>query len=72
MLGVTAYRQAFDRPRAVLGPQDERGGEARVWVLPNPSGLNAHHTPTSLATLFGELRAAVEAGEAGTPGADGA
>ncbi len=61
VLGITAYRQAFDRPRAVLGPQAERVGDARVWVLPNPSGLNAHHTPASLAALFGELRAAVEA-----------
>lgn len=61
VLGITAYRAAFDRPRAGLGPQDERVGPARVWVLPNPSGLNAHHTPASLAALFGELRAAVEA-----------
>ncbi|MGJ7441081.1 G/U mismatch-specific DNA glycosylase [Aquipuribacter sp. MA13-6] len=61
VLGITAYRQAFDRPKAVLGPQDDPVGDARVWVLPNPSGLNAHHTPTSLAGLFGELRTAVEA-----------
>lgn len=61
VLGITAYRQAFERPKAVLGPQDERVADARVWVLPNPSGLNAHHTPTSLAQLFAELRAAVEA-----------
>lgn len=61
VLGITAYRQAFDRPRAALGPQDEQVGPARVWVLPNPSGLNAHHTPTSLAVLFAELRATVEA-----------
>ncbi|WP_380165190.1 G/U mismatch-specific DNA glycosylase [Jannaschia sp. R86511] len=61
VLGVTAFRQAFGRPRAALGRQDDRVGGSRVWVLPNPSGLNAHHTPASLAQLFGELRAVVEA-----------
>ncbi len=58
-LGVTAYRSAFARPRAVLGRQPERIGPAVTWVLPNPSGLNAHHRPTDLAQLFGELRAHV-------------
>ncbi len=56
VLGVTAYRAAFGEPRAVLGPQDRTLGPARVWVLPNPSGLNAHHQPADLARLFGELR----------------
>ena len=42
VLGVTAYRTAFARPGAVVGPQEEQLGGARVWVLPNPSGLNAH------------------------------
>lgn len=60
VLGITAYREAFQAPKAVLGPQHVRIGGARVWVLPNPSGLNAHHTPASLAQLFAELRAAVE------------
>jgi TDG/mug DNA glycosylase family protein len=59
VLGVTAYRAAFGRPRAVLGPQPDRIGETRVWVLPNPSGLNAHYQLAELARLFGELRAAV-------------
>ena len=58
ILGVTAYRAAFGEPRAVLGPQERRLGPARVWVLPNPSGLNAHHQPADLAHLFGELRVA--------------
>jgi TDG/mug DNA glycosylase family protein len=54
--GVTAYRVAFGRPRAVIGPQDERLGAARLWILPNPSGLNASWTLPKLAEAFGELR----------------
>jgi TDG/mug DNA glycosylase family protein len=61
VLGVGAYRVAFDRPKASIGPQDESVGETRVWVLPNPSGLNAHYQPKDLARLFAELRAAVGA-----------
>jgi TDG/mug DNA glycosylase family protein len=57
VLGVTAYRVAFDAPRATLGEQSEGIGVTRVWVLPNPSGLNAHYTPPALAALFAELRA---------------
>src|SRR4051812_18007901 len=45
MLGVTAYRIGFARPRATFGPQPELLGGVRLWVLPNPSGLNAHYTP---------------------------
>ena len=56
--GVTAYRTAFDRPRAALGPQDERVGPARLWVLPNPSGLNAHATLPKLTQAFRELKEA--------------
>ena len=62
VLGVTAYRAALGEARAVLGRQDRRLGPAGVWVLPNPSGLNAHHQPADLARLFGELRAAVADG----------
>ena len=62
VLGVTAYRAAFGEPRAVLGRQDRRLGPAGVWVLPNTSGLNAHHQPADLARMFGELRAAVADG----------
>jgi double-stranded uracil-DNA glycosylase len=59
--GVTAYRSAFHHPKASIGPQDELLGGARVWVLPNPSGLNAHFTLPRIAEAFGELRAAVSA-----------
>ena len=56
--GITAYRTAFDRPKATAGPQPEPLGTARLWILPNPSGLNAHATLPKLAAAFGELRAA--------------
>ena len=52
VLGLTAYRQAFHRPRATAGPQEEMLGGAALWVLPNPSGLNAHETIDSLATAY--------------------
>jgi TDG/mug DNA glycosylase family protein len=55
-LGVTAYRTAFERPEAKLGPQEERIGETRLWVLPSPSGLNAHHSLVELGRLFAALR----------------
>jgi TDG/mug DNA glycosylase family protein len=58
VLGVTAYRTAFARPRAALGPQAERVAGAAVWVLPNPSGLNAHWTPVALAAELARLREA--------------
>ncbi|MDF4249189.1 MULTISPECIES: G/U mismatch-specific DNA glycosylase [unclassified Streptomyces] len=58
VLGVTAYRAAFDDPRAAVGPQERLVGGVPVWLLPNPSGLNAHYTPSALAEKFGELRAA--------------
>ena len=61
VLGVTAYRAAFGEPKAILGEQPRRLGPARVWVLPNPSGLNAHYQPADLALLFAELRQAVAA-----------
>lgn len=58
VLGVTSYRIAFARPRASVGPQAESLAGVRTWVLPNPSGLNAHFTPPKLAQIFGELHAA--------------
>ena len=58
VLGVTAYRTAFGAPLAAVGPQDERRGGARVWVLPNPSGLNAHWSAAALAAEFGRLNQA--------------
>jgi TDG/mug DNA glycosylase family protein len=62
VLGVGAYRTAFARPRAAVGPQPEKLGEARLWILPNPSGLNAHYHAPDLARLFRELRDATETG----------
>ena len=52
VLGITAYRQAFARPKAVPGHQDDRLGDAELWVLPNPSGLNAHETVETLAASY--------------------
>jgi double-stranded uracil-DNA glycosylase len=60
VLGISAYRSAFDRPGAALGPQEQRLGGARLWILPNPSGLNAHYQLRDLAELFGELRRVAE------------
>ena len=60
ILGISAYRAAFARPKAQLGRQDETIGDTAIWVLPNPSGLNAHYQPKDLARLFRELRLAVE------------
>jgi len=56
ILGIGAYRKAFDRPGATLGPQDGGIAGAALWVLPNPSGLNAHYGPRELAKLFRRLR----------------
>jgi TDG/mug DNA glycosylase family protein len=55
VLGVTAWRAAFDRPKAILGRQPERVGGAETWVAPNPSGLNAHHQLPDLARCYREL-----------------
>ena len=60
VLGITAYRTAFHEPKAVPGPQDRSIGETQVWVLPNPSGLNAHETVPTLAAAY--RRAAEAAG----------
>jgi double-stranded uracil-DNA glycosylase len=59
VLGISAYRDAFEQPKATLGAQPERLHEAAVWVLPNPSGLNAHHQLNGLIALFQELRNSV-------------
>lgn len=50
--GITAYRTAFSRPKALLGEQPEPIAGARLWVVPNPSGLNAHETVASLALAY--------------------
>ena len=65
VLGVTAYRAAFEEPKAALGEQQRTIGTTRLWVLPNPSGLNAHYQPAALAALFAELRGVVRASVGG-------
>jgi TDG/mug DNA glycosylase family protein len=60
VLGVTAYRTAFERPNATVGRQDERIGDAELWVLPNPSGLNAHYQLPERVRLFEQFRVAIE------------
>jgi TDG/mug DNA glycosylase family protein len=61
ILGVGAYRHAFRQPKATIGAQTEPIGDTRVWVLPNPSGLNANYQLPDLVWLFSELRAAAQA-----------
>ena len=60
--GVTAYRTAFALPKAVIGPQPDPLGTARLWILPNPSGLNASWPAPRIAEAFRELRLAAGAG----------
>ena len=56
VVGMGAYRTGFARPNAAMGLQEDRIGETALWVLPNPSGLNASYGAEDLARLFGELR----------------
>ncbi len=58
VLGFVAYRTGFKQPKAIGGRQPELIGSTQVWLLPNPSGLNAHHQDSGLANLFSELRVA--------------
>ena len=60
VLGVGAYRVAFANPKATIGEQNGRIHSARVWVLPNPSGLNANYQLPELVELFKELRKAAD------------
>ncbi|MEU9436484.1 G/U mismatch-specific DNA glycosylase [Streptomyces sp. NPDC048252] len=60
VVGVTAYRAAFDDRKAAVGPQERVIGDTRVWVLPNPSGLNAHWTAATMAEEFARLRVSAE------------
>ncbi len=60
VLGIGAFRTAFNQREAKLGLQAEKIGGAEVWLLPNPSGLNAHYQLADLAKLFGELKQAVK------------
>jgi double-stranded uracil-DNA glycosylase len=62
VLGVTAYRAGFGRAKALVGQQPETIGETRIWVLPNPSGLNAHYRAPALAAEFARLRVATGTG----------
>jgi len=60
VLGLGAYRAAWEQPKAVIGRQEQLIGKTVVWVLPNPSGLNAHYQAKDLALMFRELKAAVD------------
>jgi TDG/mug DNA glycosylase family protein len=59
LVGVTAYRMAFGEPDAAVGPQERLVGASAVWLLPNPSGLNAWYQIDRLAAEFAALRQAV-------------
>jgi len=63
VLGVGAYRVACGQLKAAIGEQDEHLAGARVWVLPNPSGLNANYQLPDLVRLFRELRVQAEAAD---------
>jgi TDG/mug DNA glycosylase family protein len=56
IVGIGAYRTGFNRPRAKTGLQDETIGDTRIWILPNPSGLNANYRPAELVALYRELK----------------
>jgi len=56
ILGIGAYRVAFSQPKAVIGKQEQMMGPTKVWVLPNPSGLNANYQSADLVKLFRELK----------------
>jgi TDG/mug DNA glycosylase family protein len=60
VLGVGAYRTAFAAPKATVGPQSDPIGGATAWVLPNPSGLNAHYQLADLAAAFAALRRSLD------------
>jgi TDG/mug DNA glycosylase family protein len=59
IVGIGAYRTAFRRPKAQMGLQREMIGKTNIWVLPNPSGLNANYKPQELVELFAELKRAL-------------
>jgi double-stranded uracil-DNA glycosylase len=60
IVGLTAYRTAFGRRTATWGLQEETIGGRPVWILPNPSGLNAHYKPADFARVYAEARAYAE------------
>lgn len=59
ILGISAYRTAFNCPKAVIGQQDKSIHGAIIWVLPNPSGLNAHYQLEDLKRIYRELLVAI-------------
>ena len=67
ILGVTAYRTAFSSPRAVLGRQPDNLNGAQVWVVPNPSGRNAHAPLDTLAAAYREVAVAAGVIDQGAP-----
>lgn len=69
VVGIGAYRTAFGKPKAVPGRQPDKLGDTGVWVLPNPSGLNAHFTVDTLAAEYAKLRDAVVEEEGAGEGA---
>ena len=71
MVGIGAYRAGFQRPKAVLGLQEEAVFGVPIWVLPNTSGLNANHQLPELVRLFSQLRDFALSGEAGRRGCGG-
>jgi TDG/mug DNA glycosylase family protein len=70
VLGMEAYRTAFGRPRATIGLQPDRLSRARLWLLPNPSGLQARYGVADMAAMYDELRraAGLPPRPAGPPG----
>lgn len=56
IVGISAYRTAFDRPKATIGEQSDSIADSRLWVLPNPSGLNAHYQLPALVNEFRALK----------------
>ena len=60
ILGIDSYRKAFAKKDARIGLQDETIGATKLWVLPNPSGLNAHFTPQKLRDVFLALKETVD------------
>lgn len=60
VLGIGAYRTAFKQPKATVGRQEKTLHGAMIWVLPNPSGLNAHYQLEDLKRVYRELLVAVE------------
>ena len=60
ILGLGAYRTGFGKPEATIGRQSDKIGNSGLWVLPNPSGLNANYQLPQLKRMFDELRIAAE------------